>query len=416
MDHRPTVLVIGAGIVGLCTAWYLARAGAAVTLVDRAGPGEGTSSGNAGAISAGSVAPLAMPGVLRDVPKMLLDRKGALTIPTRYWPTAFPWLWRFVLSARPERVQEIAQALATLLRGAEDRHLEILEAEGAADLISHNGQLYLYRDRTHLAKDDAAWELRRAHGLDMRVLNRIELLELEPEVSGNYGIGVFLPGQGHSVNPLRQARVVARGVERMGGTIRRGNATALMTQDRRVTGALIDGEPFAADYVVLAAGAWSAKLLAPLGIHVPLESQRGYHVMLPSPGVMPRRPIIPADRKIFITPMEEGLRLAGSVEFGGTEAPPSPERSALLLEDLAKVYPQADTREQRPHWMGHRPCLPDSLPVIGSVRAWPGLWCAFGHGHLGLTGSAPTGALLAAAMMGPAPNTDLTPFGVERFA
>jgi D-amino-acid dehydrogenase len=114
--------------------------------------------------------------------------------------------------------------------------------------------------------------------------------------------------------------------------------------------------------------------------------------------------------------MEEGLRLAGSVEFGGTEAPPSPERSALLLEDLAKVYPQADTREQRPHWMGHRPCLPDSLPVIGPISAWPGLWCAFGHGHLGLTGSAPTGALLAAAMMGPAPNTDLTPFGVERFA
>ena len=416
MEDRPRVLVIGAGIVGLCTAWYLARGGAEVTIVDRAGPGEGTSSGNAGAISAGSVAPLAMPGVLRDVPKMLLDRKGALTIPTRYWPVAFPWLWKFVLAARPQRVEEIAQALASLLRGAEDRHFEILEAEGAADLIARNGQLYLYRDREHLAKDDAAWELRRRHGLDMRVLSRIELLELEPEVSERYGVGVFLPRQGHSVNPLRQARVVARGVERRGGRILRGSATALTTEGRRVTGAIVDGTPLGADHVVLAAGAWSARLLAPLGIKVPLESQRGYHVMLPRPGVMPRRPIVPADRKVFITPMEEGLRVAGSVEFGGTEAPPSLERSALLLEDLAKVYPQADTREQRPHWMGHRPCLPDSLPVIGKVQAWPGLWCAFGHGHLGLTGSAPTGALLAAAMLGPAPNTDLKPFGVERFA
>jgi len=416
MERKPSVLIIGAGIVGLCCAWYLARAGAEVTLVDRDGPGEGTSSGNAGAIASGSVAPLAMPGVLRAVPKMLLDPKGALHIPAGYWPAAFPWLWRFILEARPERVEQIAAALASLLRGAEERHLEILEAEGASDLVTQNGQIFLYRDQTHLAKDDAAWELRRAHGLDSRLLNRAGVLELEPEVSANYTVGVFLPNQSHSVNPLRQARVVARGVERLGGTLRRGSVSALITEDHRVTGALVDGAPVMADHVVLAAGAWSAKLLAPLGIKVPLESQRGYHLMLPNPGVMPRRPIVPADRKVYITPMEEGLRVAGSVEFGGTDRPPSDARAAVLLEDLAKVYPQADTREVKPYWMGHRPCLPDSLPVVGPVRAWPGLWCAFGHGHLGLTGSAPTGALVAAAMLGPKPNTDLTPFGVERFA
>ncbi|MDB5413000.1 MAG: dependent oxidoreductase [Rubritepida sp.] len=416
MEQKPSVLVVGAGIVGLCTAWYLARAGADVTLVDRDGPGEGTSSGNAGAISAGSVAPLAMPGILRQVPGMLLDPKGALHIPARYWPKALPWLWRFVMEARPERVEKIAEALAVLLNGAEDRHLEILEAEGALDLIERNGQLYLYHNPAHLAKDDAAWALRRAHGLDMRVLNRIEVLELEPEVSKTYGTGVFLPQQSHSVNPLRQARVIARGVERMGGRILRGSVSAVIAEERRVTGAIVDGTPIRTDHVVLAAGAWSAKLLAPLGIKVPLESQRGYHIMLPTPGVMPRRPVVPADRKVFITPMEDGLRIAGSVEFGGTEAPPNPARAAMLLEDLARVYPQADMRDARPHWMGHRPCLPDSLPVVGPVKAWPGLWCAFGHGHLGLTGSAPTGAMIASAMLGPKPNTDLTPFGVERFA
>lgn len=416
MEPKPRILVIGAGIVGLCCAWHLARGGADVTLVDRDGPGEGTSSGNAGAISAGSVAPLAMPGVLKQVPAMLLDPKGALHIPAPYWPAAFPWLWRFVLQARPERVAGIAQALATLMQGAEERHLEILAAESALDLIVNNGQLYLYRDAPHLAKDAAAWALRREHGLDMRVLDRAGLLALEPEVSAHYGVAVFLPSQGQSVNPLRQSRTIARGVERLGGRILRGTVSALTTQDHRVTGAMVDGAPHVADQVVLAAGAWSARLLAPLGIRVPLESQRGYHIMLPDPGVMPRRPVVPADRKAFLTPMEEGLRIAGTVEFGGTEAPPNPARAALLLEDLARVYPQADTRGAKPFWMGHRPCLPDSLPVMGPVQAWPGLWCAFGHGHLGLTASAPGAALLAAAMLGPVPNTDLTPYAIERFA
>lgn len=409
------MIVVGAGIVGLCVAWYLARGGAAVTVLDRDGPGEGTSSGNAGAISAGSVAPLAMPGVLKQVPSMLLDPKGALHIPARHWPAALPWLWRFVLSAKPERVQEIANGMATLLHGAEDRHREILAAEGALDLIQDNGQLYLYRDAAHLAKDDAAWALRRQHGLNMQVLDRAGILALEPGVAEAYTTGVFLPDQGHCVNPLRHARTVARGIERMGGSLRRATVEALVTDGPRITGVRANGETLLADQVVLAAGAWSAKLLAPLGMHIPLESQRGYHIMLPDPGIMPSRPLVPADRKAFITPMEGGLRIAGTVEFGGTEAPPNAARAALLLEDLLKVYPQARTEGAQPHWMGHRPCLPDTLPVMGPLRAHPGLWCAFGHGHLGLTASAPTGALMAAAMLGPTPNTDLSPFAAERF-
>jgi glycine/D-amino acid oxidase-like deaminating enzyme len=176
---------------------------------------------------------------------------------------------------------------------------------------------------------------------------------------------VFLPHQGHSLNPLRQARVVARGVERQGGRLRRGAVTALTREGSRVTGVATEAGKVEADQVVIATGAWSARLLQPLGIHVPLQSQRGYHVMLPEPGVMPRRPVVPADRKVFITPMEEGLRVAGTVEFGGTEAPPNAARAALLVGDLAQVYPQARAEGAKPFWMGHRPCLPDSLPVLG---------------------------------------------------
>ncbi|MDO9706926.1 NAD(P)/FAD-dependent oxidoreductase [Paracraurococcus lichenis] len=416
-EHAPSVLVVGAGIVGLCVAWHLARAGARVTVLDGEAPGSGASSGNAGAISAGSVAPLAMPGVLKQVPGMLLDPAGALHIPPRYALRAAPWLLRFVASARPARVAGIAEALSGLLANAMEQHRQILAEEGAPDLIQETGQLYLYRDHDHYAKDAEGWTLRQRHGMRIEFLEGREAIRaLEPDIGGDYALGLFIPEQGSSVNPLRQAQVVARGVERLGGTIRRAAVRALATEGGRVTGAATAAETITADHVVLAAGAWSARLLAPLGIRVPLETQRGYHVMLPDPGITLRRPVVPADRKAFISPMEGGLRVAGTVEFGGLEAPPTPRRAELLLEDLRRAFPQARTAGAEGFWMGHRPCLPDSLPVIGPVQAWPGLWCAFGHGHLGLTGSAPTGALLARAMLGPAPNLDLAPFGVERFA
>ncbi|SDB72884.1 NAD(P)/FAD-dependent oxidoreductase [Belnapia rosea] len=410
------IVVIGAGIVGLCTAWHLARGGAAVTVLDGAAPGSGASSGNAGAISAGSVAPLAMPGILRQVPGMLLDPEGALHIPARYALRAAPWLARFVASARPARVTAIAEALSGLLFGAMEQHRRILAEEGALDLIQETGQLYLYRDAAHYAKDAAGWALREQHGM------RVERLEgagairaLEPDMQGDYQLGLFIPEQGSSINPQRQAEVVARGVERLGGTIRQEAVQAITTAEGHVTGVATAAGPLAADAVVLAAGAWSARLLAPLGIRIPLESQRGYHVMLQDAGITLRRPVIPADRKAFISPMEHGLRIAGTVEFGGLDHPPTPRRAELLLRDLRTAFPQARVERAEGFWMGHRPCLPDSLPVIGPVRRWPGLWCAFGHGHLGLTGSAPTGAVLAQAMLGPAPNLDLAPFALERF-
>ena len=410
------VVVIGAGVVGLCCAWHLARMGGQVMVLDGAEPGSGASSGNAGAISAGSVAPLAMPGVLKTVPQMLTDPKAALHIPLSYWPKAFPWLWQFVASARPEKVQATAQALGALMFGALERHRDILATEGALDLIRETGQLYLYRDRSQFQKDAASWTLRQQHGMRLEFLEGLDAIQaLEPDIQGDYQLGVFIPEQGSCVNPQRHAEVVARGVRRMGGQVLRQQVRALLTEGRRVTGVSTEAGEVRADAVVLAAGAFSARLLAPLGIKVPLESQRGYHVMLPEAGISLQRPVVPADRKAFISPMETGLRVAGTVEFGGLDRPANPYRAELLLEDLRQVFPQASTEGRQGYWMGHRPCLPDSLPVLGPVKAWAGLWCAFGHGHLGLTGSAPTGALLASAMLGPRPNTDLAAYALERF-
>ena len=389
-SDRPRIIVIGGGIVGLCVAWHLARRGLAPLVLEARKP-HAAYPGNAGAISHGSVAPLAMPGVLRQVPRMLTDRAGALHIPLRYWLKAAPWLLRFVASARTSQVEGAATALASLLFGAPERHKEILLAEGATDLIREEGQMYLYRDDAQMAKDAASLELRRRHGLRMEVLDRAGLAALEPEVAPSYTRAVFLPDHGSCVNPARMAEVVAAGIRRMGGEIREAQVRAIRLDGRRAAGVVTDAGDLPADQVVLAAGAWSARLLAPLGIRVPLETQRGFHVMLPDSGVKVGRILSPADRKVFITPMEDGLRVAGSVEIAGLDAPPNEARAQLLLGDLRAVFPHVRTEGGRT-WMGHRPCLPDSVPVMGPLRTWDGIWCAFGHGHLGLTGSAPTGA------------------------
>jgi D-amino-acid dehydrogenase len=416
MQDKPRIIVIGAGVVGLAVAWHLAKSGGEVTVLDPEDPASGASSGNAGAVSSGSVAPLAMPGVLRQVPGMLLNPAGALRIPPDYLPRLLPWLARFVASARPARVAEIAHALSQLHYSAVEHHRAMLAEEGALDLLRGDGQLQVYFDDKHFAKDAAGWALREQYGQKIEILRGAALHAFQPGLSDAYQLGVYSPDQGFSTNPRRHAESFARGVARMGGVVLRGRAQALITEGGRVTGVATDAGPLHGEYTVLAAGAWSTQLLRPLGYAIPLESQRGYHVMLPKPGLNLSRPVVAADRKAFFTPMEMGLRIAGTVEFGGLERKPNPKRAAYLLADAARVFPGISTAGCEGFWMGHRPCLPDSLPVIGPVAKWPGLWCAFGHGHLGLTGSAPTGALLASAMLGPTPNTSLAAFAPERFA
>jgi D-amino-acid dehydrogenase len=410
------VAVVGAGIVGLCAAWHLVKRGAKVTLIDREGPGRGCSFGNSASLSSGSVAPLAMPGVVKSAPRMLLDPASPLRVAPGYWLKAAPWLARFVAASRPARVQEIANALAALLRPAIEHHARVLREIEAMELLRRDGQLVLYRNKEQLAEDNAVWDLRRRHGYEVQVIDRAGILALEPAVGPAYTVGVYLPDQAMVANPYRYCEELARALKDRGVYILRDDVRAieidplgLRLSDRRVP----------ADKVVVAAGAWSAKLLQLIGLRIPLESQRGYHITLKETGVDIRRPVVPADRKVFITPQESAqgsvLRVGGTVEFAGLQAPPNQARADLLLEDLSAVFPQARLTGPRSDWMGHRPCLPDSLPVIGESPAHRGLWLAFGHGHLGLTGAAVTGDVLARAMDGEPPGLDLSPFSAARF-
>jgi glycine/D-amino acid oxidase-like deaminating enzyme len=414
-NGRSKIVVVGAGIVGVCTAWHLLRRGADVTLIDRDEPGLGCSYGNAGALSSGSVAPLAMPGVMRDALSMLLDPAAPLRIPLSYLPKAAPWLRRFVRASRPDTVRRISQALSTLLANSIERHLELLDEIGASDLVRRTGQLYLYPDDAYLAKDTLSWTLRREHGLRAERIGRAEILALEPEVGPGYAAAIFTPEQGMSINPYRQVTAIAADFARHGGRIVRDRVVAIDVDRDGVRAVRGERAAYAADHAVICAGAWSMQVLADLGYAIPLESQRGYHVTIAAPGIAVARPVIAADRKVFLTPMEDGLRVAGTVEFGGLTRAPTRKRAEYLVRDLARVFPRAQVPADWSFWMGHRPCLPDSLPVLGPSRH-RGLWLNFGHGHLGLTMSAVSGDILARAICDEPSNIDLAPFSFARFA
>jgi D-amino-acid dehydrogenase len=408
------VIVIGAGIVGVCTAWNIARRGLSVTLIDRDEPGKGCSFGNAGAISFGSVAPLAMPGVLRDAIGMLFNPEAPLHIPLTYLPRAASWLRQFVAASDRSEVERLADALSTVLAHAMETHLELAHEVGAPELIRRSGQLYVYPSEKALNKDAMSWRLRSEHGLRVQKLDRSDITALEPAVGPDYHVGYLTPDQGMSTEPYRLVVKVAEDFVRKGGRVVRDCVDEIVLDGSRVIGVKGSRSDYAASNVVVSAGAWSTKLLTGLGYRIPLETQRGYHVMVAEPGISISRPVVAGDRKVFFTPMENGLRLAGTVEFGGLEKPPTQRRADLLVKHMRGVFPGAREPHGREYWMGHRPCLPDSLPVLGPSRH-EGLWFNFGHGHLGLTMSATTGQILAREIARERANVDLRPFAADRF-
>ena len=393
---------MGAGIVGAAAAYVLCKRGAHVTLIDRADPGRGCSYGNAGALSPGSVAPLAMPGVLAQAPRLLLDRDGPLHLPLSYLPRALPWLTRFVAASRPDRVDAIAAKLAALHAGAIEHHMAIAEEVGAADLLVRRGHLHVYPDAAALAKDAGAWKLRERHGVRIERLDRAGIIALEPRISPRYTVGMYLPDHAMITNPFRYVQQIVRAFVVRGGRLAREEVRSIEPDLARGWSVHMSEGKQNADHVIVAAGMHSRALLEPLGLRLPLESQRGYHVTYSHVEAPLSRVVVLADRKAFVTPMEGGFRIAGTVEFGGLERPANPKRSALLARFARESFLDLPPAEEK-HWMGHRPCTPDSLPLIGPVASRTGLWLATGHGHLGLTGSINTALALADAILAGSP-------------
>jgi D-amino-acid dehydrogenase len=411
--------VIGAGMVGVCAASWLQRDGHSVFLVEAAEPGHGASFGNAGCFNGSSVTPVAMPGVIRNVPRWLFDPLGPLSLRWSYLPVIAPWLLRFIRAGTPEKVRAQARALRPLVGPTLEALKPLVGAAGAEDLVHQLGHLYVYRSAEGLEKDRLAWDLRRENGVEIDEFDADELRQLEPALSRDYVRGVLVRENGHTSNPLALVERLLEQFLRSGGELVRGRAQGFRLEGRRLTAIETDAGELPADAAIVCAGAYSKPLAAALGDRVPLETERGYHLMIRDPEAMPRIPTANADGKFVATPMETGLRFAGTVELAGLDAPPDWRRAHILLEQgrrmlpgLAASYPE----ERISVWMGHRPSLPDSLPVLGPSRATPDVIYAFGHGHVGMTAAPMTGKIVADLVAGRQLSIDIAPFSPGRFA
>ena len=413
--RRRHVIVIGAGIVGVSTALSLQREGHDVTLVDRAGPGAGASFGNGGVLAASGVVPVTVPGLMGKAPRMLFDPNQPLFLRWGYLPRLLPWLRRYMAHANAADTRRIARALAPLTGDSLADHRALAAGTPAERWITPCDYLYIYDDRAHFAGDALGWDIRRACGFDWQELEGADFHAYDPAFARDLDFAVRLPGHGRITDPGRYVKDLAAHVAAQGGRVLTAEVTDIARAGGRVTGVRAGGETLPCDAVALCTGAWSKPLARTLGVAVPLESERGYHLDLVAPSVMPRAPVMISSGKFVATPMDGRLRLAGVVEFGGLDAPASTAPPALLRRKARAALPGLTWREAH-EWMGHRPTPADSIPLIGAAPGLRGAYLGFGHHHVGLTGGPKTGRLLAQMISGRRPNIDMTPYSPARFA
>ncbi|WP_262266460.1 NAD(P)/FAD-dependent oxidoreductase [Microvirga yunnanensis] len=407
------IAIVGAGIIGVASAAFLQRDGHSVTLYDPLRPGEGCSFGNAGSIGPGSVVPLSTPGIVRQAASWVTDPNSPLWIDWRYLPRALPWLAKFIAAGASPRIDGIAKALRLLHADSFKHYRTLLGVDGHA-LLHVSGQLYLYESDAAFAKDALGRRLRDALGIRSEILSSDEIRQLEPSLGPRFARALYLPDSGHCSDPHRLVATIAEDITRNGGRFVRAAVKDFEQEAGQVRAVITDAGRMPCDTVVVAAGAWSQRLARRLGLRIPLESLRGYHVMLPMPETAPKRPLYPLAAKIMITPMEHGLRIAGTAEIAGLDAPMN-ERRAAALGTIAKRYFPGIAGEPISVWMGHRPATPDSLPVIGPSPQHRNVMLAFGHGQTGLIGGSTTGLLVSDLVAGREPTIDPYPYRVGRF-
>jgi len=413
MSH---VAIIGNGIVGTCAGAWLQRDGHRVTFVDPLGPGEATSFGNAGSLSPSACLPVGMPGMWKRAPRWLLDPLGPLAIRWWYAPIVAPWIARFLRASNRREVTRIAGALRGLLAPIFDCYEPLLQRSNGMGLMRRSGCLYVYSGAEAARQWQWGMNLRRDLGVVMRDVEEDELVALEPDLRGRFRFGILAPENASTLDPAAMTRNLFEQCERDGAEVVRARVTGFVQRDGVVTALRLDtGETLACDAVVLSGGAWSAQLAGQLGPRIPLETQRGYHVTVESNNLALRHTVMAVEHNLMVNPMRMGLRLAGSVEFAGLKAAPDYARADVLLDHGRAMFPHLDT-SRITRWMGHRPCLPDSLPVIGRAPRAENAFFAFGHGHIGMCGAASTGREIANLMAGRVPQIDLAPFAPTRWS
>lgn len=405
--------VVGAGAVGLSIALWAQDMGLKVALVDRGEPGGGTSFGNAGTIATYACAPVNSPSVLTGLPRLLFHRESPLRVSPRHALANLPWMFGFLRNCTPRRVETITRHLARLLDEADGGLDPLFARISADDLVVRNGCFYLFATEADFAAAAGDIETRRRHGVAFEVIDGAEVKAMEPGIAMPVHKALHFTGARHITDPgelmrrLHGAFVAAGGdwVNRAVVSCAPGESTVGVTLD--------DGGEITCGHLAIAAGAWSREIRGSGAEALPLDTERGYHLMFGSRRDLVSRPVGWAKAGFYATPMRQGLRIAGTVEIAGIDAPPDPRRLAYLRRKAEEML--GPLGEPSSTWLGFRPTMPDALPVIGRSQAGDRVLFAFGHQHVGLTLSGITGRYVAGLASGNAPNVDLSPYGASRF-
>jgi D-amino-acid dehydrogenase len=411
---RTDAMVLGAGIVGTSIALHLARRGLSVALVDRAGIGEQTSYGNAGIIEGNTIFPPAFPSDVHALLRVAFKRASEANYHVSFLPNVIPWLLAFRAASRPEKLAETAQLIRPLFSRAVAEHEVLMAEAGATKYLRKNGWLKVYRGERSFDALAPELELAADFGLPLQSLDTTGAMALEPSLNPIFAHAVFWPEAASVSNPLAVTRAFAAHFTRLGGVFLSGDARTLHRSGSnwRVE---TDQGPLDAGQCVIALGPWASDLLKELGVRLPLAVKRGYHRHFRAQGNAGlARPVLDAEAGYLITPMEQGIRMTTGAEFAARDAKPSPVQFDRIMPRVRELFPLGERADDRT-WMGSRPCLPDSRPVIGRAPRVTGLWLAIGHAHWGLTLGPATGRLIAEMMAGETPFCDPTPYRAERF-
>lgn len=414
-ETRPDVIVIGAGIVGLSTAFRLQARGQRVLVIDREGPAAGASRGNAGAFAFSDIIPLASPGIIRSAPRWLIDPAGPLSIPPAYAFKILPWLLRFHRASRSSVFSRGIAAQSALMHQSKKALLAFLTDAGLGHMLHREGNLHLYESKQEFETSRDQWEIRRKQLIPFDFIEGPDAIaEIQPGLSPRFTNAVYTPEWYSIDDPLTYTEAVAEKYQDRGGAIDIANAVAITSTNDSVHIQCTDGRTLTAEKVVVCTGAWSKSLARSLGDRIPLETERGYNTTLPRAAFDLKTQLTFSGHGFVVTRLASGLRVGGAVELGGLSLPANGNRADALLMKANTFIPDLDT-EGGTQWMGFRPSLPDSLPVIGMARGAHRVIYGFGHGHLGLTQSAGTAQLISELVLGEPPSIDLTPFRADRF-
>ncbi len=413
-SSKSSVGIIGAGIQGVCISLNLIKKGFKVTIIDRDNPGEESASyGNAGHFSPYASVPINRPDILADVPSMLLNSKGPLALKWNYVPKMIPWFIKFISNCSTKKMMHTAKYMHQILDLALPAYDELFEDIDVSKLVENKGIMYFWTDKD-LKSRELEIKIRNELGVKQKLLTPDEIHDLEPHIKRIYHGGILYENAKHARNPKKILLKLFELFLKKGGKFVKENVQTINFTPENKPVIKTDLNSYNFDKSVIACGAFSKKLTDQVDENIPLETERGYHVHFKGYDHLLSRPVIFLNRGFGITPMEQGLRVVGTVEFGGLSNPASKKRIANLINNAKYLFPEL--QEHQDEWLGFRPTLPDFLPILGPSKNHKNLFYSFGHHHLGWTLGAISGKIISGMIAEEKTNLDLSAYTSQRFS